>query len=495
MKTYKTARNRARFRWTIHRLSAAAMILMALSLVDREAQGQSPPSDWARIEEETLRHFQSLLRLDTSSPPGNESRAVEYLKGVLEKEGISVRTFALDPARANLVATLKGNGSKRPLLMMAHTDVVSVDATKWTFPPFGAERDGGYVYGRGAIDDKDTVVASLMVMLLLKRQNLPLDRDVIFLAEAGEEGEPNVGINFMVERHYAEIDAEYCLAEGGEVRRVGGTATFAGIQALEKHARTVQLTARGTSGHASVPLPTNPVSRLSAAVAAVTAWQAPVRLNEITRSYFARLAGISTPEQAARYRAVLSPGSKEAAEAFAYFLRNEPNLASMLHTSVSPTIISGGYRVNVIPSEAKATLDVRMVPDQDPAEFLDTLRSVVNDSAVDVSYGPRVERPRSTTAARLDSEAFRVIESAVNSRYGTIAIPTMSTGASDMAQLRAKGVQCFGIGPGTDVEDGARGFGAHSDQERILESELHRFVRFAWDVVSELARAQSPAGR
>jgi acetylornithine deacetylase/succinyl-diaminopimelate desuccinylase-like protein len=495
MQANRTAANHTWSRWTIHRLAAGAVMLMTLSICDRGAHGQSPPLDWTRIEEETIQHFQSLLRLDTSSPPGNESRAVEYLKGVLEKEGISVRTFALDPARGNLVARLAGNGRKRPLLMMAHTDVVSVDATKWTFPPFAAARDGGYIYGRGAIDDKDTVVASLMVMLLLKRQNLALDRDVIFLAEAGEEGEPNVGINFMVERHYAEIDAEYCLAEGGEVRRNAGTVTFAGIQALEKHARTVQLTARGTSGHASVPLPSNPVARLSAAVAAAAAWQAPVRLNEITRSYFTRLAGVSPPEQAARYRAVLSPGSKEAAEAFAYFLGNEPNHASMLHTSVSPTIITGGYRVNVIPSEAKATLDVRMVPDQDPAEFLDTLRSVINDSSVDVSFGPRVERPRSTTASRLDSEAFKVIESAVVKRYGTVAIPIMSTGASDMAQLRAKGVQCFGIGPGADIEDGAKGFGAHSDQERLLESELHRFVRFAWDIVSELAQAQSPAGR
>jgi acetylornithine deacetylase/succinyl-diaminopimelate desuccinylase-like protein len=493
VETHKTARNRARSRSTIHPLAAIAVMVMMLSPVDRGAHGQSPPLDWTRIEQETIQHFQSLLRLDTSSPPGNESRAVEYLKGVLEKEGISVRTFALDPARGNLVARLAGNGRKRPLLMMAHTDVVSVDATKWTFPPFAAARDSGYVYGRGTLDDKDNVVASLMVMLLLKRQSLPLDRDVIFLAEAGEEGEPNVGINFMIERHYAEIDAEYCLAEGGGVRRAGGTVTFAGIQALEKHARSVQLTARGTSGHASVPLLDNPVARLAAAVAAVAAWQAPIRLNEVTRAYFTRLAAVSAPEQAALYRAVLSPGTKEAAEALAYFQNNEPSHASMLHTSVSPTIIDGGYRVNVIPSEAKATLDVRMVPDQDPEEFLDTLRSVVNDAAVDVRYGPRVERPRSTTAARLDSEAFKVIESAVNARYRTVAIPIMSTGASDMAQLRAKGVQCFGIGPAADVEDGPKGFGAHSDQERILESELHRFVRFTWDVVSELA--QSPAGR
>jgi acetylornithine deacetylase/succinyl-diaminopimelate desuccinylase-like protein len=240
-----------------------------------------------------------------------------------------------------------------------------------------------------------------------------------------------------------------------------------------------------------VPLESNPIAHLSAAVAAVAGWQAPIRPNEITTSYFRRLADISPSDQAARYRAVLAPDSKEAATALTYFLKNEPNHASLLHTSISPTIIGGGYRVNVIPSEAKATLDVRMVPDEDPARFLDVIRKVVNDPAVEVSYGPRVDRPRTTVGAKLDSEAFKAIESAVASRYETMTIPTMSTGGTDMAQLRAKGIQCFGIAPATDVEDEARGFGAHSDQERILESELHRFVRFNWDIVSDLARARN----
>jgi acetylornithine deacetylase/succinyl-diaminopimelate desuccinylase-like protein len=329
-----------------------------------------------------------------------------------------------------------------------------------------------------------------MVMLTLKRLDVPLDRDVIFLAEASEEGGSDIGINYIVGQHFPEIDAEYCFAEGGAVQRVGGRAHVASVQTLEKHARTIELTARGTSGHASVPLETNAVARLAAAVAAVAAWQAPIRLNETTSSYFTLLARVSSSEQAARYRAVLSPGSKEAAAAFAYLLKHEPRHASMLHTSVSPTIVAGGYRVNVIPSEATATLDVRMVPDEDATEFLASLRKVVNDPLVAVDYGHRVERPRSTLAARVDSEAFKVIEAAIARHYETLTIPTMSNGYTDMAQLRARGIQCFGIGPATDVEDGPKGFGGHSDQERILESELHRFVRFHWDIVAELARSR-----
>ena len=169
------------------------------------------------IETETMQHFQALLRLDTTSPPGNERRAVEYLEQVLRREGIAYQVFAKDPQRPNLVARIRGNGKKRPILVMGHTDVVSVDPQKWSFPPFGATRDGGYVYGRGAVDDKGQVMMFLEAVRTLKRAGTALDRDVIFLAESGEEGAPEFGAQFMIDNHFAAIDAEYCFAEGGGV--------------------------------------------------------------------------------------------------------------------------------------------------------------------------------------------------------------------------------------------------------------------------------------
>src|SRR5687767_7808482 len=261
--------------------------------------------DWRAVETETMQHFQAILRMDTSDPPGVEKPVVDYLRQVLEREGIAVEVFALEPNRPNLVARLKGNGSKRPILIMGHTDVVNVDPAKWVHPPFSATRADGYVYGRGAVDDKDNVVASLMLMLTLKRMNVPLDRDVIFLAEAGEEGTTRVGIQLMAREHFPRIDAEYCLAEGGGVTRVGGKVKYASVQTLEKIPRASELTARGPSGHGSVPLQGNAVVHLANAVAKLGAWRAPVRLNEITRAYFQRLATISTPAEAARYLGVV----------------------------------------------------------------------------------------------------------------------------------------------------------------------------------------------
>src|SRR5262249_44971364 len=140
------------------------------------------------VEAETMQHYQAVLRLDTSNPPGNEHIVAEYVKQVFDKEGIPAKILAQDPNRANVVARLKGNGKKRPLLVMGHSDVVTTDAAKWKHPAFSATREGGYVYGRGTIDDKDNLTAGLMTMLMLKRLNMPLDRDVIFLSEAGEEG-------------------------------------------------------------------------------------------------------------------------------------------------------------------------------------------------------------------------------------------------------------------------------------------------------------------
>jgi acetylornithine deacetylase/succinyl-diaminopimelate desuccinylase-like protein len=447
---------------------------------------QTPQPEWARVEEETMRHFQALLRFDTSDPPGTEIAAAEYLKKILEAEGIAVQTFALEPHRPNVVARLKGSGAKRPLLIMGHTDVVNVDPKKWTHPPFSATREGGYVYGRGTVDDKDNVVAALMVMLLLKRHNVPLDRDVIFLAEAGEEGSTRVGIQYMVNEHFSQIDAEYCLAEGGSVTRTGGRVKFASVQTIEKIPRGIELTARGPAGHGSVPLRTNAILHLANAIGKVAAWKPPIRLNDTTRAYFKRLATLSTPADARRYLAVLSPDPKTASAADEYFLVNEPRHASMLRTSVSPNIIQGGYRINVIPSEARATLDVRIHPDDDHTTFIEEVRKIIADPAIDVQWVPRDVRPGSGSM-RLDSDAFTAIESAITRNYEALVLPTMSTGATDMAYLRAKGVQCYGIGPATDLEDGPKGYGAHSDQERILEQELHRFVRFHYEVVMNLA--------
>jgi len=470
------------------RRSPKRLALLSAAFAVATLTAQTQP-DWKALEPEIMQQFQAVLRFDTRNPPGNEHIVAEYLKAVFDQAGIPAQIYALDANRSNVVARLKGNGKKRPLLIMGHSDVVTVDEAKWKFPPFSATRDEGWVYARGTMDDKDNLTGGLMTMLLLKRMNVPLDRDVIFLAEAGEEGNSNFGIQYMVKEHFPEIEAEYCLAEGGGVTRIGGEAKFAQVETLEKIPRGIELVAHGISGHGSIPLKSNAIVHLSGAVAKVGQWRPEVRFNETTGTYFRRLAAISPPDVAKYYRDVLSTDPKLRAAADDWLFENEPLHSSMLRTSVSPNIFTGGYRSNVIPSEAKATLDVRMLPDEDPAKFLELVKRVVDDPAVEVRFGAQNTRP-SGVEARLDSEAFKILEAATTRIYKTVTLPTMITGATDMAQLRAKGVQCFGIGPATDMEDVAKGFAMHSDQERLLESELYRFVRYNYEVVVDLARAR-----
>jgi acetylornithine deacetylase/succinyl-diaminopimelate desuccinylase-like protein len=437
--------------------------------------------DWQKEQAEILRHYRALVQINTVY--GNETKAVEYLKKVLDEEGIPSKIFAKDPNRANLVARLKGNGSKRPLLILAHTDVVAVQPEKWPVDPFGAVMKDGYIWGRGSIDDKDKLTAMLISMILIKRSGATLDRDLIFLAESGEEADPTgVGINFMVDQHFDEINAEFALTEGGTAKLENGRVTVVQVGTTEKVPRRARLVATGTSGHGSVPRIDNAVVHLAAAVAKVGTWETPVHLNETTRMYFQKLAGITTPEKAARYRALLDP--QKAGQVQRYLAENEPSAYSMLRTSVVPTMLQAGIGANVIPSQAEATLDIRALPGEDIAEFYDEMKRVIGDPAVKIVPIPatRPEAPPS----RLDTEMYRVLEQVSQRMYpGSVVLPTMSTGASDMAQLRAKGIQSYGLGPAVTDEDRTL-YGAHSDVERLSEASLYRFVEFVWTAVNEM---------
>ena len=441
--------------------------------------------DWPAQKTEILKIYRDLIQIDTRA--GNETKAVDYIRGVLEGAGIPTKTFAMEPARANIVARLKGNGSKKPLLILAHTDVVGVQMEKWPVDPFGAIIKDGYVWGRGSVDDKPVLAANIMVMLLLKRNQAKLDRDVIFLAESGEEADTTgVGINYMVKNHYDEIDAEYSLTEGGGATIVDGKVALMNIGTAEKVPARVRLVATGTSGHGSVPRQDNALIHLGAAVEKVGNWQTPMRLNDTTRTYFEKLATVSTPEKAARYNALLNPATAGAAQT--WLAANEPAAYSMLRTSVVPTMLKAGVGANVIPSEAEATLDIRALPDENIEAFYKMMAQVISDPQVKIEPLPATRPP--SPASRLDNEVYRTLEQVSKKMYpGITVLPSMSTGASDKAQLRAKGQQSYGIGPAATREN-MTNYGAHSDVERLSEVSIYPFVEFVWNAVTGIAGAK-----
>ncbi len=309
---------------------------------------QSP--DWSRVDAETLRHFTALVQINSADPGGSEKPVVDYLKKVFDQEGIESKIFTMDNladpsvVRPNIIARLKGTGKKKPILIVGHSDTVNVDPKKWTHGPFSAHREGGYIYGRGTVDDKDILVAARMTMLILKRQKVPLDRDVIFLSEAGEEGAPVLGVAYLVREHRPEIEAEYCFAEGGSAVRTDGRLRFVSVQTTEKIPFGVRLVANGVAGHGSVPLRSNAVVHIAQAVAKVAAWQPPMRLNDTTRAYFERLATVSTPEERERYNGLLHPDKTDAIQE--YLAINAPRHNTQLRTTISTNGKTAGNRRN-----------------------------------------------------------------------------------------------------------------------------------------------------
>ena len=445
----------------------------------------APLPDFDQAHQETMTMLVGFIKVDTSNPPGNETKGANYLKAYLDREGIDSKIYELEPGRGNLVARLKGNGKKKPLLLMGHIDVVGVEREKWTVDPFGGVIKDGYLYGRGAADDKGMTAVCLEVLLMLHRQKIPLDRDVIFLAEAGEEATSWVGIDYLVEKQWEAIACEFALNEGGRISEKNGKVEYVGISTTEKVPRPLLLSAKGTSGHGSRPRADNPIVHLAAAVAKVGTWQAPMRLNETTRTFFSRLAAISSPEEAFLFKHLEDPNLGALIQET--FRQKYPGYNSMIRTSISPTIIKGGFRNNVIPGDALGTLDVRALPDEDMDAFAKKLTELINDPSVEVVPSQGKGRP-ATAPSRLDTEMFKVLEKVQKEMFPeAITLPMMLTGATDSAQLRAKGVQAYGLGSVSEGEDSSR---IHGNDERISVAGLRRFLEYVYRATVEIAASK-----
>ena len=471
------------------RLAVLGCLLFALAIptlrTPASAQVAAAMPDWEKAREEALQTLAGLVRIDTSNPPGNETRAARYIKAILDKEGIASEIFELHPGRGNIVARIKGNGKKRPLLLMGHLDVVGVEREKWSVDPFAGVIKDGYLYGRGASDDKAMVAVCLEVFLTLHRLKVPLDRDVIFLAEAGEEGTSEEGIDYMVREHWPLIDCEFALNEGGSIYERNGQVRYLGVSTTEKVPRGIRLVARGSSGHGSMPRLDNAITHLAAAVAKVGSLQMPMRLNQTTRTFFERLAAISSPEEARIYRELLNPEHSESAQEKI----RATNIAynSMLRTSIVPTIIKGGFRSNVIPGDAEATLDVRALPDEDIDAMVAMLKKLIDDPAVEVV--PPTDRARpATPPSDIETDLFRALERAQKLMFPqAVTLPMLLTGATDSAQLRARGVQAYGLGSVMGDQDRAR---IHGNDERVGTAGLGKFVELVYRATVDVAGAK-----
>jgi acetylornithine deacetylase/succinyl-diaminopimelate desuccinylase-like protein len=438
--------------------------------------------DFREAGEEALGHLKALVRLDTSNPPGNEARAANYIADELRKAGLEPRVLESEPGRGSVVVRLKGSGAKRPILILSHIDVVPVERAGWSVPPFEGVVKDGFLWGRGTLDDKGMAAAGLMTMILLAREKPRLARDVVFLAEADEEAGGVHGMDFLLDKHPEIFDAEIALNEGGRVIRDDGGPRYVAVQTTEKIYQDFTLTARGTAGHSSLPAGDNPVDRLARALVRVGEKPFPVALNDTTRAFFKGLAG-TLPGEAGPCAARLEDPADGGR--CAGVLSAVPNFNAMLRTTCTPTVLKAGYKENVIPSEATANLNCRILPSTDVRRFADDLRALIGDPKVEVKFAqpPRPQPGPSPASGPLYDALV-----AVAKRMAPKAplVPYMSPGGTDSQVLRERGIAAYGILPFPIREDDLRTM--HANDEKIGLEAFTWGNELLYRVVVEAAR-------
>lgn len=443
-----------------------------------------PAIDFARAGEEGIQILSEVLRINTVNPPGDELPAALLYQKLFEAAGLKPEILQPAETRANLIVRLKGSGKAGPLILLSHLDVVGVEAEKWKYDPFGAAVDDGFLYGRGAIDDKGMGALFAELVLLIVRHKIPLKREVLYVACADEEAGGKLGISWLIENHRDRIAAEAALNEGGRVKLNNGKVEYVAIQNAEKVPYHIHLKVKGTPGHASIPLPDNAIFRLAKALAKIEEYKTPLKLNDTTRAVFKGVAELD-PESPTGFfaRNVEEP----LIGAFAREqLAKHPYFNSILRNSIAPTIFKSGIRENVLPSEAEATLNCRLLPGEKVEEFVTELRRVVADETVEITY--RQGKAAGVMPSPPSNEVFQALSrSAVKTWPGAKVFPFMSTGATDSAELRVIGVDCFGILPFPLTEaDEAR---MHGHDERVSLKSFTEGLAFIYRTLEEVAFA------
>jgi acetylornithine deacetylase/succinyl-diaminopimelate desuccinylase-like protein len=455
-------------------------LILLVVAVAAPARGQQPV-DWTALADESVRILADYLRINTTNPPGNELAGALFLKGTLEREGIEATildTAELKPAgRANLYARLRGNGSKRAIALVHHIDVVPTDQRYWTQDPFAGTIKDGFLYGRGALDMKGEGIVHLMAMIALKRSGVPLTRDIVFIANSDEEL-GSTGAVVFVERHPELLrDVEFLITEGGDNLVENGTLVYYGVSVAEKRTFWQRLTVKGIPSHGSRPTRHNPVPRLIAALDRLARYQTPLHVTPGVDKFFRDISRRYTGEQRAWLSNVrVALGNPRART----WILNDVYWNAILRNTIAITGLQGSNKTNVIPAEATADVDIRLLPDADAAAVLASLKRVIADTAV--SWTPLLP-PKTPLENPVDTELFRAIERAARERDpGAMVTTPMLTGATDRPTYRALGITTYGFDPfKVEAADAQRG--VHGNDERVSVANVGFGVRYLYDVL------------
>jgi acetylornithine deacetylase/succinyl-diaminopimelate desuccinylase-like protein len=469
------------------RLKLAAALLSFLCSYSAVAQSNTiPPDRLNKYSDLAVQWLQEYLRVDTTNPPGNEAQAAAFFKKILDEEGIENQVFEFDPAhhRANILARLHGSGAKRPLILLNHMDVVTSDASRWAVPPFSGQILNGAIYGRGAQDMKAEGLAQLVVMVMLKREKIALDRDVIFLGTSDEEVDGS-GTDWVITNKRDLLgDPEYLLTEGGYNLLEKNKVKYVALDVAEKATFWLRVKARGKPGHGSEPLVDSAPDRLVRALAKIINYQSELKLTPVVEEYLRVMAPYQTPERARIYRNIRALIKDPA---FRAHLKSD-ELNPKLRNTISLTRLSGSPQTNVIPGEATANLDVRLLPGEDPQVFLAELNRLIADSNVTIEPESPIKDFRIANSSPTDSELYGVIRKVAGKYFpGTPVVPSLTSGYTENQRYRSLGIVSYGFSPYAATEEESTT--EHGDNERIRVEEVRRGPRILYDVVVGISAA------
>ncbi len=479
--------------------------------------------DWDAVCKEATVFLQQLVRLDTINPPqpdskkpnADETSLLSWVQGELKKDGIDSQIFESAPGRGNLVARLKGETPGKGLLLMAHVDVVNVDKSKWSVDPLSGEIKDGFLWGRGALDDKGSAMCFVTALRLVKRTGLKLKRDLVLMLNADEESSGRYGCEYMVKNHWPAIDCDFAINEGGRIRLEHGKVTSVSPQTAEKIYNDINLWIRGDSGHSSVPKRNNALYSMARALAALEPFGFPVKLTPTVKEFLEATAPREKGDVADLMRKAAG-GDTKAAEALA---AREPRFNALLRSTFVPTIIKGGIRENILPPDVLVNLNLRLLPGDKLDDAIKTLmdkagltRYAIVEPAAGMEWEPAwkawledqeklrrdgkteglyevavvvADRGIDAPASPLDTAAYNAIRTAAKDlSQDAVFAPMMSTGATDSRFLRAKGVACYGLLPLPVTQEDSDS--VHNHNERVSIASISYGVKMTWRIVEEV---------
>ena len=463
----------------------AGLVALALfAIAARSVPRRERPTTQA-VSDSTAALLVDLLRIDTSNPPGNERAIARLLAPKFRALGFEVDIIQTpDSGKAHFIARLRGNGSKRPVLLAAHADVVGVEREKWTVDPFAGVVKDGYVFGRGAIDFKGGMAVFARAAMMLAERKVPLDRDVIFLAEADEEN-GKYSTMWLTSQAWAKIDCEFALNEGGWImKRPDGRVRYVSISTADKGAVPIVLTAKGTSTHASMPRPDNAIFALARALAKISAYETPLTLTPSTRRFFETLAKTSEPPVSGYFADLLGSDSARVHLADREISR-DPLLHALMRNTLAPVLMNAGFRGNVIPGSAEATINARLIPGTNPEDIVRDLVRVIGDSTVDVRVSNTIPWTQGLAPSSENTDLYRALEKSARQQFSAAVTPYLFQAGTDAPTWRSRGIPVYGIYPyPIDAEDLTR---MHGNDERVSIESLRQGTEMIYRTLVDVA--------